>query len=133
MIFRQLFEPLSSTYTYLLGCEDTGQALLIDPVIVAIERDLDAIGKLGLKLAWTLDTHIHADHITAALELKQKVGSKIAAPAFDRLGCTDANIEEGVPFQLRRASRSIRCTHQAIPPAISHMGAATACSPATRC
>ena len=100
MIFRQLFEPLSSTYTYLLGCEDTGQALLIDPVIVAIERDLEEVDRLGLKLAWTLDTHIHADHITAALELKQKVGSKIAAPAFDRLGCTDANIEEGRPFVL---------------------------------
>ncbi len=100
MIFRQLFEPLSSTYTYLLGCEETGQALLIDPVIVAIERDLDEIGKLGLKLAWTLDTHIHADHITAALELKQKVGSRIAAPAFDRLACADEPIEEGKPFQL---------------------------------
>lgn len=100
MIFRQLFEPLSSTYTYLLGCEETGRALLIDPVIVAIDRDLDEVNKLGLKLVWTVDTHIHADHITAALELKQKVGSKIAAPAFDRLGCTDANIEEGRPFRL---------------------------------
>lgn len=100
MIFRQLFEPLSSTYTYLLGCEQTGQALLIDPVIVAIERDLQQIDQLGLKLAWTVDTHIHADHITAALELKQKVGSKIAMPAFDRLACTDANIEEGKPFQM---------------------------------
>ncbi|MEO8249754.1 MAG: MBL fold metallo-hydrolase [Burkholderiales bacterium] len=100
MIFRQWFEPLSSTYTYLLGCEETGQALLIDPVIVAIERDLAEIQRLGLKLEWTLDTHIHADHITAALELKQKTGSKVAAPAFDRLPCADANIEEGKPFQL---------------------------------
>ncbi len=100
MIFRQLFEPLSSTYTYLLGCEETGQALLIDPVIVAVERDLDEIDKLGLKLAWTLDTHIHADHITAALELKQKVGSCIAAPAFDHLECADEHIEEGEPFRL---------------------------------
>src|SRR6187397_1853758 len=43
MIFRQLFEPLSSTYTYLLGCEATGQALLIDPVVNSIERDLAAV------------------------------------------------------------------------------------------
>ena len=100
MIFRQLFEPLSSTYTYLLGCEETGQALLIDPVIVAIDRDLQQISDLGLKLAWAVDTHIHADHITAALELKQKVGSKIAAPAFDRLPCADVGIDEGKPFQL---------------------------------
>lgn len=100
MIFRQLFEPLSSTYTYLLGDEHTGQALLIDPVMSSMERDLAEINGLGLKLAWTLDTHIHADHITAALKLKHAVGSRIAAPAFDRLHCTDEAIEEGRPFIL---------------------------------
>ena len=100
MIFRQLFEPLSSTYTYLLGCEETGQAVLIDPVIVSIDRDLAEINRLGLKLAYSVDTHIHADHITAALELKNKVGSKIAAPAFDHLPCADVGIEEGVRFKL---------------------------------
>jgi len=46
MIFRQLFEPLSSTYTYLIGCEETGAALLIDPVVNAIDRDLQCQGSL---------------------------------------------------------------------------------------
>ena len=100
MIFRQLFEPLSSTCTYLLGCEDTGEAVLIDPVVNSIERDLAVVASLGLKLAWTLDTHIHADHITAALHLKQQVGSRIAAPAIDRLPCTDHGVLEGVPFAV---------------------------------
>jgi sulfur dioxygenase len=100
MIFRQLFEPLSSTYSYLLGCEETGQAVLIDPVIVSIDRDLAELSRLGLTLAYSVDTHIHADHITAALELKNKVGSKIAAPAFDRLPCADVGIEEGVLFKV---------------------------------
>jgi sulfur dioxygenase len=100
MIFRQLFEPLSSTYTYLLGCEETGQAILIDPVVSAMERDLAEITRLGLKLAFTVDTHIHADHITAALDLKKAAGSKIAAPAYDRLPCADVGIEEGGPFQV---------------------------------
>jgi sulfur dioxygenase len=100
MIFRQMFEPLSSTYTYLLGCEETGQAVLIDPVIVSQDRDLAEIQRLGLTLTYTLDTHIHADHITAALELKKKTGSKIAAPAFDRLPCADVGIEDGVPFEV---------------------------------
>ncbi|MDB5773125.1 MAG: sulfur dioxygenase [Burkholderiales bacterium] len=100
MIFRQLFEPLSSTYTYLLGCEETGQAVLIDPVVPTMDRDLSEIRRLGLRLAYTVDTHIHADHITAALELKQAVGSKIAAPAYDRLPCADVRIEEGKPFQV---------------------------------
>ena len=98
MIFRQLFEPLSSTYTYLLGCEESGHALLIDPVITSVERDLGEIKRLGLTLACTVETHIHADHITAALELKQTTGSKIAVPAFDRLPCADIGIEEGIPL-----------------------------------
>jgi sulfur dioxygenase len=100
MIFRQLFEPVSSTYTYLLGCENTGQAVLVDPVISAMERDLAELARLGLKLAFTLDTHIHADHITGALELKKKTGSRIAAPAIDQLPCTDIGIEEGAPFTV---------------------------------
>ena len=72
MIFRQLVEPLSNTYTYVLGCEATGLAILIDPVIATMDRDLTELQVLGLKLAYTVDTHIHADHITAALELKKK-------------------------------------------------------------
>lgn len=104
MIFRQLYEPVSSTYTYLLGCEETGRAVLIDPVINSVERDLAEVSKLGLKLEYTLDTHIHADHITSARELKQKAGSKIAAPAMDCLPCTDVGVEEGRPFQVGRLS-----------------------------
>lgn len=100
MIFRQMFEPVSSTYTYLLGCAGTGQAMLIDPVLPAWERDLSIVHALGLKLAYTLDTHIHADHLTAASKLKQMTGSKIAGPALDRLPCTDVPIEEGKHFQM---------------------------------
>ena len=69
MIFKQLFEPVSSTYTYLLGCEQTGQAVLVDPVINTMDRDLQVLKELRLRLVCTIDTHIHADHITAALEL----------------------------------------------------------------
>ena len=98
MLFRQLFEPLSSTYTYLLGCEQTGQALLIDPVVNAIERDLRVLHELGLTLAYTLETHIHADHITAARHLKERVGSRIAAPALEQLACADHGVVDGVPF-----------------------------------
>ncbi len=100
MIFKQLLEPVSSTYTYLLGCEQTGQAVLIDPVVNSIDRYLQVIQRLGLKIAYTVETHIHADHITAALELKKRAGSKIAAPAFDCLPCTDFGTEEGRPLQV---------------------------------
>ncbi len=75
MIFRQLFEPISSTYTYLLGCEDTGQAILVDPVLPTWQRDLGLVRELGLTLAYTVETHVHADHITAALKLREEAGS----------------------------------------------------------
>lgn len=100
MIFRQLYEPFSSTYTYLLGDEDLGLAILIDPVIATMDRDLAAVHRLGLKLAYTVDTHIHADHLTAAMEMKRAVGSKIAAPAYDQLPCADVGIEEGQSFRV---------------------------------
>lgn len=100
MIFKQLFEPVSSTYTYLLGCEETGQALLIDPVLPTWERDLGEIDKLGLKLAYTVETHIHADHITSAKKLKAIAGSRIAGPALDALPCTDIGIVDGTPFKM---------------------------------
>lgn len=104
MIFRQLFEPLSSTYTYLLGCEETGLAVLIDPVYPAWERDLALIRSLGLKLAYTMETHIHADHITSALHLKREVGSRIACPALDALACADVGLEDGKPFAIGSVS-----------------------------
>ena len=100
MIFRQLFEPISSTYTYLLGCEQSGQALLIDPVLPMWQRDLALLNELGLKLAYTLDTHILADHVTAALRLKRETGSQIACSAMDGLPCTDVALREGMPLQM---------------------------------
>lgn len=53
MIFRQLLEPVSSTYTYLLGCPETGQAVLVDPVVNSMDRDLQVLQALGLRLAFT--------------------------------------------------------------------------------
>lgn len=79
MIFRQLFDPTSSTYTYLLG--DSGEAVLIDPVYEQVPRDLALLQELGLKLVATLDTHVHADHVTGAWRLRQRAGSRIAVSA----------------------------------------------------
>jgi glyoxylase-like metal-dependent hydrolase (beta-lactamase superfamily II) len=64
MIFKQLFEPDSCTYTYLLGCEETGKSVLIDPVIDTVERDLKVVKSLGLEPTFTLETHSHAGHLT---------------------------------------------------------------------
>lgn len=74
MIFRQLFDTESSTYTYLIADEMTKSAALIDPVIEKTSYYIQLIHELGLTLKYTLDTHTHADHITAQGELRDKTG-----------------------------------------------------------
>ena len=104
MLFRQLFEESSSTYTYLLACPNTGTCALIDPVLETVERDLKALQDLGLTLTYTIDTHIHADHLTSAKKLKSLVGSQIVYPKQTSLPCADLYIEEGNAFQLGEIS-----------------------------
>jgi sulfur dioxygenase len=81
LVFRQLFDPQSSTYTYLLGDRSSGQAVLIDPVFEQVRRDAALLGELGLSLLATLETHVHADHVTGAFLLKQRTGSKVMLSA----------------------------------------------------
>ena len=66
LIFRQLFDPQSSTYTYLLGDSASRAAVLIDPVFEQVRRDAALVGELGLTLVASLETHVHADHVTGA-------------------------------------------------------------------
>jgi sulfur dioxygenase len=81
LIFRQLQDPTSSTYTYLLGDRRTHQAILIDPVFEQVLRDSALLGELGLELVYTLDTHVHADHVTGAWLHKETNRSRIAVSA----------------------------------------------------
>ncbi len=100
MIFRQLVEPDSSTYTYLLGCPDTRRAILIDPVLETADRDLAALHELGLTLSITLETHIHADHVTAASRLRSLTGCQVAVPAAAGASCADIPVREGMPVEV---------------------------------
>ncbi len=77
MIFRQLLDLRSSTYTYLLADARTHEAVIIDPVFEQVRRDVALVRELGLTLVYTLDTHVHADHITGAWLLKRALGSRI--------------------------------------------------------
>ena len=100
MIFRQLHEPLSNTYTYLIGDEGSRRAALVDPVLPTWQRDLQEVRALGLELAYTIETHVHADHITSAKRLKREAGSRIVYPGVDRMECVDEWMEEGRPLLL---------------------------------
>ncbi|VDN12915.1 unnamed protein product [Dibothriocephalus latus] len=72
-IFRQLFDPQSSTYTYLLGDAQSREALIIDPVLEKAERDIDLVKSLDLRLLYAINTHCHADHVTGTYKLKQGI------------------------------------------------------------
>lgn len=97
MIFRQLFEHESSTYTYLVGDEKTREAVLIDPVIETVDRDLKLIDELGLKLVYVLDTHVHADHVTAAGTIRERMqgATKTAVSANAGVACMDVGLQDG--------------------------------------
>jgi len=102
MIFRQLFEPGSSTYTYLVACDETREAALIDPVVESVDRDLALIEELGLTLACTIETHIHADHVTGAARLRERTGCKAAVPAKSAAEHVDLPLREGEPLAIGR-------------------------------
>jgi glyoxylase-like metal-dependent hydrolase (beta-lactamase superfamily II) len=98
MIFRQMYHPATSTFTYLLGCPDSRAGVLIDPVLDMADRDLDEVRSLGLTLTHTVETHIHADHVTAAARLRSLTGCRIAYPAADAVACADIAVREGDPL-----------------------------------
>ena len=95
MIFRQLRDAESSTYTYLLACGATREAVLIDPVREQIERDSLLLKELGLSLVWILETHVHADHITSAWALRRRFGAKVAESDATRTEGVDVPLADG--------------------------------------
>lgn len=95
MIFRQLFDRSSSTYTYLLAERTGGEALLIDPVLDNIAQYVRLIDELDLKLVKAVDTHIHADHITALGALREQTGCATAMGATTRSECVSVHFQEG--------------------------------------
>lgn len=94
MIFRQLFDQDTWTYTYLVGDPATRKAALIDPVLEKVERDLQLIRELGLELTHVLETHVHADHVTAAGQLRKLAGATVYAHR-NGADCVDVHVGDG--------------------------------------
>lgn len=105
----QLFDPASSTYTYVLFDEASRDAIIIDPVDVQLERDLATLRQYGLKLLWTVETHAHADHITSAGQLAELAGAKTAAP--EGCGITTAAVQLKDGDTLHFGNEQIRALH----------------------
>jgi len=95
MIFRQLFDKESSTYTYLVADEGARVAALVDPVIENVARDRKLVEELGCRLVAVLDTHVHADHVTAAGRLRELTGATTHVAAAGGAPCADVGLRDG--------------------------------------
>ena len=95
MLFRQLFDSETSTYTYLLADDATRDAILIDPVLTQLDRDVGLIEELELHLRFALDTHVHADHVTALGSLRDRLGAQTVMSERAGVGCADLLVKEG--------------------------------------
>ena len=110
IVFRQLYDLRSGTYTYLLADSVTRQAVLIDPVFEQANRDSALLRELDLRLLYTLDTHVHADHITGAWMLKRQTGSLIALAAAANAEEADLPLEHGDTVAFGTRHVSVRAT-----------------------
>ena len=109
-IFRQLFDGRSSTFTYLLADKETREAVLIDSVFEQFTRDSALIHELGLKLLFTLETHVHADHVTAAWLFKERFGSAIVVSAAAGAEGVDVAVKEGDVLRFGGEALSVLST-----------------------
>lgn len=110
MLFKQFFEPDTSTFTYLLACEKTKQAVLIDTVESEVPVYLKELEAQGLKLVYTLETHVHADHVTGADTLRQKLGSKSVVHRDAGAMCGDLLVTDGVHIIVGTIDLEVRYT-----------------------
>ncbi|MBG1267841.1 FAD/NAD(P)-binding protein [Nostoc sp. WHI] len=94
-LFRQFFDPETSSYTYLIADQQTGDAILVDPVLEQVDRDLQSLAELGLKLRYCLETHLHADHITGAGKLRQQTGAQVIVPQNTAVTKADRSLVGG--------------------------------------
>ena len=110
LIFRQLFDRHSFTYTYLLADDKSREAVLIDPVFEQMNRDAALLAELKLSLICVLDTHCHADHVTSAWLLKQKTGAQIAISTHAGVDNADRYLNHGDQIKFGRRFLTVRET-----------------------
>jgi sulfur dioxygenase len=110
LIFRQLIDQPSSTYTYLLGDSESGECILIDPVFEQANRDRALVSEIGLRLVATVDTHVHADHITGAWLLKQTLGSEIVLSRDSGADGGDRYVSQGDEISFGNRTLLVRST-----------------------
>lgn len=110
LLLRQLIDEKSKTLTYILGDPGSGEAVIIDPVVDNIKRDLSIVEQLGLKLVMSLETHVHADHITAACELRSATGCRLAVSRVSGAQGADRLLDDGDAIRFGGQVIEVRST-----------------------
>jgi len=110
MIFRQLFDGVSGTYTYLLASRRGGEALIIDPVLEKVDRYLQLIAELDLKLVKAADTHLHADHVTGLGALRDRTRCITVMGEMSRVDVVSLRIAEGDKLRIEGLSLDVLYT-----------------------
>ncbi|HZV55343.1 MAG TPA: MBL fold metallo-hydrolase [Rhodocyclaceae bacterium] len=93
--FRQFRDPATETFSYVLGCGHSGQTVIIDPVVGQVLLYLGVLKELDLCLTWVLETHLHADHISAADTLREWTGARVAVARNSGIGAADRLLDDG--------------------------------------
>ncbi|RFP59571.1 MAG: MBL fold metallo-hydrolase [Limnothrix sp. CACIAM 69d] len=104
MLFRQLFDRETSTYSYLIADRDSRQAVLVDSVLEQVDRDYKLIQELGLTLVACLETHVHADHVTGAGRLRDLTNCQGIVPMGAKVACADRELDDGEVFWVGSVS-----------------------------
>lgn len=110
IVFRQLFDAPSSTYSYLLADPASREAVLIDPVFEQVNREIALIKELDLRLVATIETHVHADHVTGAWQLHRRLRSKIVVPALGGASGADLEVHHGDKIEFGKRFLEARAT-----------------------
>lgn len=110
MELQQLFDPQSSTYSYLIWDRETREAALVDPVLEQVERDIKLVRELGLKLSYTLETHVHADHITGSGMLRKRLNSIVMVHESSQAKCADILLRNGDLLPLGKSKIRVLST-----------------------
>lgn len=110
MLFRQLFDQDTWTYTYLLADPDTGDAVLIDPVVERVDQYIQLLNELGLTLRYSVETHVHADHVSGSGVLRQKLGAQTVLSQDAGVDCADIYVKTGDTIAFGGQSLEARLT-----------------------
>jgi glyoxylase-like metal-dependent hydrolase (beta-lactamase superfamily II) len=132
MIFRQMFDAASGTYSYLLASRIGGEALIIDPVLEKVDRYIQLLNELNLRLVKAIDTHLHADHITGLTALRDRTDCITVMGEQSKADIVSLRVNDGDKARRRRTEPR-RHLHARPHRRFYSFAMADRCSPAMRC